>query len=108
MRKYPERITLLLSAEELFRLADDAARNRNFNDAITYYDQITANYKNGVDDYKAAFMKAFIVAEEMKNTSLALDLFKSFLRKYPQGELNESAQFMIDSLEGNVELNIEE
>lgn len=108
MRKYPERITLLLSAEELFRLADDAARNRNFNDAVTYYDQITANYRNGVDDYKAAFMKAFIVAEELKNTSLALDLFKSFLRQYPQGELNESAQFMIDTLEGKSELIIEE
>jgi parvulin-like peptidyl-prolyl isomerase len=108
MRKYPERITLLLSADELFSLADEAARNRNFTDAITYYDQITANYKNGVDDYKAFFMKAFIVAEELKNTTLALDLFKSFLRQFPQGELNESAQFMIDSLEGNTELIIEE
>lgn len=108
MRKYPERIRLLLSAEELFRLADDAARMRNFTDAVAYYDQIIQNYKNGVDDYKASFMKAFVVAEEMKNEMLALDLFKAFLRNFPEGELNESAQFMIDTLEGKITLEIEE
>jgi hypothetical protein len=53
-------------------------------------------------------MKAFLIAEELKQTDLALDLFKSFLRKYPAGDLNESAQFMIDTLEGNIDLQIEE
>jgi hypothetical protein len=108
MMKYPERISLQLSAEELFNLADNSARQRNFNDAITFYDQIIKNYPNGNDDYRASFMKAFLVAEELKNEALALDLFKAFLRKYPTGDLNESAQFMIDSLEGNVQLEIEE
>jgi len=108
LKKYPERINLLLSADELFNLADDAARMRNFKDSITYYDQIIQNYANGSDDYKAFFMKAFLIAEELKQTDLALDLFKSFLRKYPAGDLNESAQFMIDTLEGNIELQIEE
>ncbi len=106
--KYPERINLLLSAEELFTLADDAARMRNFKDAITFYDQIIQNYPNGNDDYKAYFMKAFLVAEELKNNDLALDLFKSFLAKFPTGDLNESAQFMIDTLEGKLVLEIEE
>lgn len=106
--KYPERLRLLLSAEELFNMADDAARMRRFKDAINSYDQIIQNYQNGVDDYKASFMKAFLVAEELKNTELAIDLFKTFLRKFPTGDLNESAQFMIDSLEGNIELNIDD
>ncbi len=108
MRKYPERIRLLLSADELFNLADGATRQRNFNDAIAYYDQIIANYANGSDDYRAFFMKAFLVAEELKNESLALDLFKSFLRRFPEGDLNESAQFMIDTLEGTVQFDIED
>ncbi|MDZ4183306.1 MAG: peptidyl-prolyl cis-trans isomerase [Candidatus Cloacimonadaceae bacterium] len=107
MRKYPERIRLLLSAEELFNLADNSARNRSFNDAITFYNQIIANYKNNVDDYKATFMKAFIIAEELKNTDLALDLFKAFVVGFPEGDLHESAQFMIDSLEGNIDINID-
>jgi peptidyl-prolyl cis-trans isomerase C len=103
MKKYPERIQMNLTAEELFTHADNAARNRNYQDSIVFYDQIVRNFPNGVDDYKAAFMKAFLVAEEMKNTDLALQLFRSFLEKYPEGDLHESAQFMIDSLEGNLD-----
>jgi outer membrane protein assembly factor BamD (BamD/ComL family) len=53
-------------------------------------------------------MKAFLIAEELKDEAQALQLFKDFLKKYPSGELNESAQFMIDSLEGNAVLEIEE
>lgn len=103
MQKYPERIQLNLSADELFTHADNAARNRNYKDSILFYDQIVKNYPNGTDDYKASFMKAFLVAEEMKNTELALQLFRGFLEKYPEGDLHESARFMIDSLMGNIE-----
>ncbi len=108
LKQYPERITLSLSAEELFNIADNAARQRNFAAAISYYDQIITHYDNGSDDYRASFMKAFLVAEEVKDEAGAIELFKSFLKKYPEGELNESAQFMIDSLEGNVILEIED
>ena len=85
----------------------ECCRQRNFKDAIMFYDQIINNFKNNSDDYKASFMKAFLVAEEMKQTDLALQLFKDFLQKYPAGDLNESAQFMIDSLEGKIPENFE-
>ncbi len=101
--KYPERIKLTVSAEQLFEYADNAARNRNYKDAITFYDQIVQNYDNGVDDYKAYFMKAFLVAEELNDADQALELFKSFLLRFPEGDLHESARFMIDSLEGNLD-----
>lgn len=107
MRKYPERVRLLLTAEELFTQADDAARQRNFKDAIVFYDQIITTYRNGNDDYKASFMKAFLIAEEMKENDRALQMFKDFLKQYPEGDLNESAQFMIDSLEGKIPTEIE-
>lgn len=107
LKKYPERVKLNMTADELFTQADTAARNRNFKDAIVYYDQIISNFKNNNDDYKASFMKAFLVAEEMKQTDLALQLFKDFLQKYPSGDLNESASFMIDSLEGKIPEMIE-
>lgn len=101
--KYPERIRLNLSAEQLFEYADSAARNRNFKDAITFYEQIVQTYDNGVDDYKAYFMKAFLIAEELKNEDLALEQFRNFLQLFPEGDLHESARFMIDSLEGNLD-----
>jgi tetratricopeptide (TPR) repeat protein len=103
MRKYPERIRLSLSAEQLFEYADNAARNRNYKDATTFYDQIIQNYPNGTDDYKAFFMKAFLVAEEIKDKDAAIMLFNEFLSRYPEGDLHESAQFMIDSLQGNLD-----
>ena len=101
--KYPERIRLTLTSEELFQYADAAARNRNYQDAIIFYDQIVSTFDNGVDDYKAYFMKAFLVAEEMKNEDLALELFNNFLQLFPEGDLHESARFMIDSLEGKLD-----
>lgn len=108
MRKYPERVRLTLTAEELFTQADNAARQRNFKDAIVFYDQIIKTYNNGSDDYKASFMKAFLVAEELKNPDMALKMFKDFLIQFPEGDLNESARFMIDSLEGNIPDAIEQ
>ncbi len=108
MKKYPERVKLNMTAEELFTQADNAARQRNFKDAIVYYDQIITSFKNNTDDYKASFMKAFLVSEEMKQTDLGLQLFREFLAKYPEGDLNESARFMIDSLEGNIPEMLEE
>jgi len=106
--KYPERLKLELTAEELFNFADNSAKQRNYKDAVTYYDQIIDGYQNGRDDYRASFMKAFIIAEELKDEERALRLFREFLEKYPEGDLNESAQFMIDSIEGNVELDLED
>ncbi len=103
MVKYPERIRLTLTVEELFEYADRAARNRNYQDALVFYDQIVSNYDNGVDDYKAYFMKAFLVAEEMNDSDLAITMFRKFLTRFPEGDLHESARFMIDSLEGNIE-----
>ncbi len=100
LKKYPEKLEIKLTADELFELADGAARQRKFKDATIYYDQIIQFYPNGEDDYKASFMKAFLTAEEMGNKEQGLMLFKEFLKKYPSGELNESAQYMIDELEG--------
>jgi peptidyl-prolyl cis-trans isomerase C len=100
MKKYPEKLVLKLSADELFEMADGSARQRKYKDAIVYYDQIIQFYPNGTDDYKAAFMKAFLVSEEMEDKEQGLSLFKDFLKKYPAGELNESAQYMIDEMEG--------
>jgi len=108
MNKYPERLRLLLSAEELFNLADNAAQQRKYKDAMVYYDQIINNYPNNTDDYKAYFMKAFLVAEEMNDKQAGLDLFRAFLTRFPSGELNESAKFMIEELEGNREALFEE
>lgn len=100
LKKYPEKLVIKLSADELFEMADNSARQRKYKDAAVYYDQIIKSYPNGTDDYKAFFMKAFLVSEEIGDKDQGLMLFREFLKRFPTGELNESAQYMIDELEG--------
>lgn len=104
LKQYPERIRLTLSAEQLFESAGKAERSQNYRDAIMFYDQIIKNYKDGSNDYKAAFMKAFVASEYMDDTELALRYYNEFLQNYPRGELHDSAEFMIRSLQGEEDL----
>ncbi len=100
LKKYPEKLQLKLSPEELFNLADDSARQRKFRDAIVYYDQIIKFYPDGKNDSKALFMKAFLTSEEIGDKEAGLLLFKEFLKNFPDDELLDSAQYMVDELEG--------
>lgn len=97
-KKYPERLDVARTAKEYFDLSDTAARNGKYAEAISNYDEIIKRYPNGVDDYKAMFMKGFLLAEEMKKKDEAIRVFDTFLSKFKQGELNESAKFMLEEL----------
>ncbi|MBP7563732.1 MAG: peptidyl-prolyl cis-trans isomerase [Candidatus Cloacimonetes bacterium] len=89
-----------VSVSELFDMAETAQKQNNYREAVHYYDQIIKDYANGRDDYKAWFMKAFVYAEDLKDNNKALQLYQEMLVKWPQGELNESAKFMIETLNG--------
>jgi peptidyl-prolyl cis-trans isomerase C len=104
LQKHPENMVEILTAEEYFTKAENAQKRRRFTDAIFYYDKVIEHHKNNSDDYKATFMKGFLYAEEMKDKDNALISFKEVLSNFPEGELHESAQFMIDELEGRSNL----
>jgi len=104
---YDDRLTIKLTVEELFEMADNAIKQRKYNDAVIYYDQIIKSYADGVNDYKAMFMKGFTYSENMKDTDSAVKCFNELIVKYPKGELNDSAIFMLDQIE-NGEVNIDE
>jgi TolA-binding protein len=61
-------------------------------------------HKNNKDDYKAMFMKGFLFAEELKDTEKAIALFEEFLTLYPEGDLSESAQYMLSSLKNKEDM----
>ncbi len=96
---YPDRLAMILSARELFDLAEEAMKRNRYRDAIQYYDQIIENHKNNDDDYKALFMKAFVIAEELQNPEEAVKIFKHIVADFPPAELHESAEYMIRSIE---------
>ena len=104
LQKFPERITTDFTAEELFTLAEDAQKKKKYQDAVMYYDQIVTSYPNGKDDYKALFMKAFLMAEEMNQKPMAIQVFRQVIDNYPEGELHESAEFMIKTITGEVDI----
>lgn len=104
LNKYPDKMVITLSAEEYFNKAEAAQKRRRFNDAIFYYDEVIKHYKNDKDDYKAMFMKGFLFAEELKDKEKAIVIFEEFLTLYPEGDLSESAQYMLSSLKNNEDM----
>lgn len=104
LNKYPDKMVVKLTAEEYFNKAEAAQKRRSFNDAIFYYDEIIKYHKNGKDDYKAMFMKGFLYAEELKNKEKAIEIFEDFLELYPEGDLRESATYMLSSLKNNEDM----
>jgi len=91
---------VILTVEEYFAKSAESQKNRRYNDAIFYYDQIIKYYQNNTDDYKAMFMKAFLYAEELKQTEKSIELFEQFLTQFKTGDLNDSATFMLQELKG--------
>jgi hypothetical protein len=97
---YPERMIVILSVEDYFNRAETAQKRRRFTDALFYYDQVIENYQNNVDDYKALFMKGFLYAEELNEPEKARECFVAIINDFPPSDLHESAQYMIDELDG--------
>jgi len=100
LKTYPEKLTVILSAEDYFNKAEAAQKRRGFKDAIFYYDQIIKNYQNNSDDYKATFMKGFIYSEEMDDKENARQCYENVINNFPEAELHESARYMLDELAG--------
>lgn len=103
LKLYPERLLKILPLDSLKQLAEDSYSKQKFHAAARYYDQIIEYYKNGKDDYNAAFMAGFIYSENLNNTKKAKEMFEKVLA-FPAGELHESAEYMLQSISGSDEI----
>jgi len=97
---YNDKMFAVLTSEEYFNLAEEAQKKRRYQDAVYYYSKVIKNHKNQKDDYKALFMTAFLYAEEIDDKDQAIQLFDQLINEFPEGDLHESARFMIMELEG--------
>lgn len=100
VKVFPDKIPDILPAKDYFERAMQAQNNKRFKDALFYYDKIIKYYPNKKDDYKALFMKGFIYSEDLNDKDKALELFKKVINDFPKAELHESAQYMINEIEG--------
>jgi len=69
---------------------------------IALFQQVVREYPNDKSATQAAFMIGFTYAEEMKDYTQARKAFESFIAKYPQSDLVESAKWMIANMEHGV------
>jgi len=81
--------------EELFSLAQDTEDPLK---RLTYYTELVFNYPDGEHSDEAQFMIGFIQAEELGNYDAARGALRRMLEVYPESELRESAEWMIENM----------
>jgi len=83
------------SEEELFTLAQDAEEPIK---RLGYYGELILSYPDGEHADEAQFMIGFIQAEELGNYDAARNAFERLLEEYPDSELKDSANWMIENM----------
>jgi parvulin-like peptidyl-prolyl isomerase len=81
--------------EELFTLAQDTDDPL---ERLNYYSELVFNYPDGAHAAEAQFMIGFIHAEELQNEAAARNAFRRVMDEYPDSDLVESAQWMIENM----------
>jgi outer membrane protein assembly factor BamD (BamD/ComL family) len=91
------------SPEELFDLAQQAENDGDFKEAIDLYTMLLEKYPQNEHNYKAQFMIGFIYSEEMKDYEQARAAMQKVVDQYPNCDLADDAQWMLDHMGKNLE-----
>ena len=92
---YPESTA---APEFLFKAAEVAKSIQTFPKSLSIYDWLIVKYPNYEKTPTAMFLKGFIIENNLGNDSLALVSYKEFMAKYPNDDLVDDAQFLIQNL----------
>jgi len=91
------------SPEELFGLAQQAENDGNFEKAVDLYTMLLEKYPQNEHNYKAQFMIGFIFSEELKDYDQARTAMQKVVERYPDCDLADDAQWMLDHMGKNLE-----
>jgi hypothetical protein len=94
-----DRLVSQLSAEDLFNATLTAQMKNSNTETIFFLNQIISEYAETEYAYEALFMKAFLTAEN--NSSTAIEALETLIKKYPNGNLNSTAEIILKSLKSN-------
>jgi tetratricopeptide (TPR) repeat protein len=79
--------------------AGETARSvRNFDKAISIYDQIYMAYPDYEKAPQALFLKAFTMDNDLKRPEEARKLYQEFLERYPEDDFADDTQFLLENL----------
>jgi tetratricopeptide (TPR) repeat protein len=84
--------------EYLFKAAEIARSLRTFPKTLSLFDWIINSYPDYEKTATALFLKGFIIENELQNEDLARKTYQSFLTKYPDHDLADDVQFLVDNL----------
>jgi outer membrane protein assembly factor BamD (BamD/ComL family) len=66
--------------------------------AIKFYDQILSLLPESAHRDKALFLKGFVYSEELNEQDKARETFKKFMEEYPNSELKDDAEYMLENM----------
>ncbi len=87
-----------LSEDEYYQKAKQEYGKNNYQQAIENFKKITEYYPDGKRAPESLFMLGFIYANDLKKYDLAKQYYTEFIKKYPENELVDDAQYEIENL----------
>lgn len=99
---YPKRAGLQDSVS--FGIAQILIEMERYPQAMAEYRRVSYLNPNSPDDYKAMFMVGFIQAEHLRQDSAAVRSFEAMLKKHPESDLSDDADWMLRNIRSGGEL----
>ena len=87
-----------------YEMAQVQGENEEFMDAEGEYYAFYTMWPNSVNAEKAMFSRGFMLNENLGWNDKALKVLEEFLQKYPNSELKESAQWLVDNIKSDGKL----
>lgn len=87
-----------MAPEYLYKGTEVSRTLRTFTKSLTMYDWILDKYPDYEKAPTAMFLKGFIIENELKNADLARQVYSDFLKTYPDHQLKDDVQFLLDNL----------
>ena len=87
-----------------YEMAQIQGENEEYMDAEGEYYAFYTMWPNSPNAEKAMFSRGFMLNENLGWNDKALGVLEEFLQKYPNSELKESAQWLIDNIKSNGKL----
>lgn len=84
--------------EFLFKAAEVAKSIQTFTKSLSIYDWLIEKYPSYEKTPTSMFLKGFIIENNLGSDSLALVAYNDFIAKYPNDDLVDDAQFLIQNL----------
>ena len=82
----------------LYGAAEVARSMRTFPKAMSLYDWLLEDYPDNDKAPNVLFIKGFILEQDFQDDTRAKATYQEFLTKYPDHQMAESAQFLLDNL----------